>query len=171
MFCTIVPTETESAEMRRTCVLGRTRWCAFVAENSTASFLLRKWQEWVSRACFAQLFQPKPKPPKRTRYTRWAAFIAKKFNYKFFVAKVARTGISGMFSTIVAFETVSAITLRAWVLGQTRWIGFICCEKFNYKLFLAQVARTSISVMVCTIVAFETVSVKMLHAWVLGQTW
>jgi hypothetical protein len=38
---------------------------AFVVENSTASFLLQKWQE---RASFAQLFHLKPKVPKRSKH-------------------------------------------------------------------------------------------------------
>ena len=37
-------------------------------ETTPLIYILWKWQEWASRACFAQLFQPKPKVPKCTEH-------------------------------------------------------------------------------------------------------
>jgi hypothetical protein len=89
--------------------------------------------------------------------TRWIGCVrCGKFNYKFFVENMARTGIPSKFRTIVPSKTESAKTLQTWVLGQTRWIGCVHCEKFNCKFFDAKVARSGISGMFRTIVPSKT---------------
>jgi hypothetical protein len=63
---------------------------------------------------------------------------------------------TGKFRTIVPSETKSAKTLQTWVLGQTRWIRCVRCEKFSCNFFVAKVARSGISGMFRTIVPSET---------------
>jgi hypothetical protein len=66
---------------------------AFVAKNSTASFLFQKSLERPSRASFATLFRRKPKLPKRKKHEFWVkrgglgAFVAENSTASFLFQK------------------------------------------------------------------------------------
>jgi hypothetical protein len=139
---TVYPSKNKTPKMQQTGAW--VKWGglgAFVVKNSTATFFDPIVTKTGLPSEFRTVLSSKTETPK-TQQTRvlvqtgWIGCVrCGKYNCKFFVPKVAKTGLPSEFHTALPSKSESPKTQQTRVLGQAGWIGCVRCEKFNCKFF------------------------------------